>query len=156
MAVNISRRTCASGFVSRIGIFFVGFFTWLTVFNSLTQAVNFFLNFFTGIFISSFCLFFGRSRNSKVIMAFISDPCMQPLIPPPPGKTPNLVNPQSFLPIGLGVAVPLLFFAWTFVGLRAVGSLKKAHRLYLDDCKLRSKQSISFGLVPESTMKPRF
>ncbi len=66
--------------------------------------------------------------------ANISDPCATPLMPNPSGAPPNFVSREMFEPTAIGIITTFMVLATISVVLRVAGTLRKEHKLFIDDC----------------------
>ena len=58
-----------------------------------------------------------------------------PAATPPPGVTPNLVDPYSNGPVAIAICSILIFMMLVFVSIRLYVKLKIVQKLTPDDCK---------------------
>ena len=94
------------------------------------------------------------SRSDLVIMASPPSPDIlnQPILPPPPGKVPNFLNPPSTAKavyVAAGICLPLILL---FAVLRYFAKFKILKRKTWDDCGF-SYSSVAFPFALEMILR---
>ena len=59
-----------------------------------------------------------------------------PLGPPPPGISPNFVDPQTLAPVVLTFSIVMMTIAVLFVVIRLYGNFRAPRGLRIEDCRI--------------------